>query len=100
MPMTDVENFKTGKVTDFKEMFADAWEMAPNVTFWNMESAQNVDYMFKTSKANVNTSLWVTSKVTRMAYMFRECTSQSDPIDTRSWDMSKVETLENFMWGV
>jgi len=69
-----------------------------NASVWNTTAVTDMNYMFKGATAfNGDISAWTTSSVTNMSYMFSGATSFNQ--DIGNWDTSNVVTMEETFSG-
>ena len=109
----DVENWDTSSVTNMQQTFGDAIAFNRNVSrktinagqpneyeAWNTSNVTDMYALFgsdftRTCIFNQNIGNWITTSVTKMAFMFRRNTSFNQ--DIGSWDVSNVTDFTNFM---
>ena len=99
----DVTGFDTSKVTDMSAMFRGCQDLSKlDLSKFNTSKVTNMVYMFYTTgaagdcKLKFDVSSFDTSNVTRMDGMFSAIPYEMKTLDIRNFDMSKVETMENF----
>jgi surface protein len=99
----DLSGWNTGKVTDMRWMFADAWRLQTlNVTGWDTSKVTDMYTMFGryeygspqlTTVTGMNT--WDVSKVTNMYQLFWECYKLTN-LDLSGW---KLTSCTNMSWA-
>jgi len=91
----DLENLKTGNVTDMSRMFANSSLATLRLGSWDVSRVEDMSEMFYNCR-RINTldiKKWDVSSVKNMRAMFESCILLSQ-VDFRNWDVSAVENME------
>ena len=95
----DISSWDTSNVTDMRSMFAQTDDFNQNIGSWNVSNVTSMRYMFyKATAFNGNIENWDTSNVTDMDYMLYGASDFTNH-DLSAWNVSKVETHNNFLIG-
>ena len=91
-----------GNVGSTNSMFVLANVFNQDIGNWNMQSNQNMGYMFATNSSfnNGNSpsiSGWNVSSVTTMLFMFRNATKFNQPIG--NWNVGNVKSMQQMFYG-
>ena len=89
----NLNHIDTSSVTNMQGLFSKGWGRNFNgdISDWNVEDVENMEYMFRRSKFNSDISKWDVSNVRTMDSMFK--TSVFDQ-DISKWDVSSVKNMK------
>ena len=88
-------------VTNMKEMFYFCYSI-PDVSMWDTSNIINIIYLFnycKSIKSLPDISKWVTSNVTDMRGMILDCELLTSLTDISDWDTTNVTNMSNMFSG-
>ena len=88
-------------VTNMKEIFYFCYSV-PDVSMWDTSNISNMSYLFNYCKSLTSLpdiSKWITSNVTDMRGMFLDCESVASLPDISNWDTTNVTNMSNMFSG-
>ncbi|CAL6386991.1 unnamed protein product [Bathycoccus prasinos] len=90
----DISKWDTGKVTNMKDMFYEAYAFNQDIGNWNTARVTTMQYMFSYASAfNQDIGSWNTEKVTNMQYMFYQASAFNH--DISSWTGSAATSEQD-----
>ncbi len=94
----DLNDIKTGKITDMSSLFTQYPTFNGNISKWDVSKVVNMSSMFEgLTEFRGNISSWDVSKVTNMSSMFKGATKFN--ADISGWDVSNVKQINSMFEG-